>query len=64
MGVLIRERHLFDIMDQGVRAYSEGGSAYSRGVRSFGGCALIRGREGAYSRKYLNCMIESNTPAK
>ena len=63
--MLIRERHLFDIMDQGVRAYSEGGeSAYSGGARSFGGCALIRGGEGAYSRKYRNCIIESNTPAK
>ena len=65
MGVLIRERHLFDIMDQGVRAYSEGGKgAYSGGARSFWGCALIRGGEGAYSRKYRNCIIESNTPAK
>lgn len=48
-----------------MRAYSEGGEgAYSGGARSFGGCALIRGGEGAYSRKYRNCIIESNTPAK
>ena len=41
-----------------------GEGAYSGGARSFGGCALIRGGEGAYSRKYRNCIIESNTPAK
>ena len=52
-----------------MRAYSGGGgrvlirevSAHSGGERSFGGCALIRGGEGAYSRKYRNCMIESNS---
>lgn len=41
MGVLIRERHLFDIMDQGVRAYSEGGRVLIREVRAHsrgGGC--------------------------
>ena len=45
MGALTRERHLFDIMDQGVRAYSEGGEgAYSGGARSFeGGRVLIQG---------------------
>lgn len=42
--MLIRERHLFDIMDQGVRAYSEGG-----GGCLFGRCALIRGMR-AHSR--------------
>ena len=50
VGVLIRERHLFDIMDQGVRAYSEGGvlirevCAHSGGARSFeAGRVLIQG---------------------
>lgn len=50
--MLIRERHLFDIMDQGVRAYSEGGGrvlirevrAHSGDARSFeGGRVLIQG---------------------
>lgn len=63
MGALTRERHLFDIMDQGVRAYSEGG-VLIREVCAHSGGAPIRGGEGAYSRKYRNCMIESNTPAK
>lgn len=62
--MLIRERHLFDIMDQGVRAYSEGGVLIREVCAHSGECALIRGGEGAYSRKYRNCMIESNTPAK
>ena len=63
MGALTRERHLFDIMDQGCALIRGGGGegAYSGGERSLGGCALIRGGEGAYSRKYRNCMIESNS---
>lgn len=50
MGALTRERHLFDIMDQGGRAYSEGGvliravCAHSGGARSFeAGRVLIQG---------------------
>lgn len=50
VGALTRERHLFDIMDQGVRAYSEGGvlirevCAHSGGARSFeAGRVLIQG---------------------
>lgn len=62
--MLIRERHLFDIMDQGGRAYSEGGVLIRAVCAHSGGVALIRGGEGAYSRKYRNCMIASNTPAK
>ena len=48
--MLIRVRHLFDIMDQGGHAYSEGGvliravCAHSGGARSFeAGRVLIQG---------------------
>ena len=49
-----------------MRAYSEGGGrVLIREVRAHSGDARsFEGGEGAYSRKYRNCIIESNTPAK